>query len=195
MTAVLFARADSVYKTIPGLDVYDAERDARTFSGRSPVIAHPPCRSWGRLRQWAKPAPGEKELAILAVEIVRRNGGVLEHPQASSLWKVARLPGPRDPLDQFGGYTIDVDQSWWGHRARKRTWLYICGIARSDLPTMPLTLGLPSHVVTNMAGIRKGHPQWRPELSKAEREATPVRFAEWLVKLAGRIEAERFSCV
>lgn len=31
--AILFARADSVYKTLPGCDVYDIERDALTFPG------------------------------------------------------------------------------------------------------------------------------------------------------------------
>ena len=31
--AVLFARADSVYKTLPDVEVYDAERDARTYDG------------------------------------------------------------------------------------------------------------------------------------------------------------------
>lgn len=51
--AVLFARADSIYKGLPGVDVYDADRDARTFPGGCPVVAHPPCRAWavsGRLR-------------------------------------------------------------------------------------------------------------------------------------------------
>ncbi|WP_255347922.1 hypothetical protein [Xanthomonas sp. NCPPB 1128] len=37
--AVLFARADSVYKTLPGCDVYDMERDARTFAGGMQVAA------------------------------------------------------------------------------------------------------------------------------------------------------------
>jgi hypothetical protein len=47
--AVLFARADSVYKTMPGTDVYDAERDARTWPGGAPVVAHPPCKRWSSL--------------------------------------------------------------------------------------------------------------------------------------------------
>jgi len=34
--AVLFARSDSNYKAIPGCDVYDIERDARTFGGGCP---------------------------------------------------------------------------------------------------------------------------------------------------------------
>jgi hypothetical protein len=48
--AVLFARADSNYKSLPGTDVYDIERDARTYDGPHPVVAHPLYRAWGRLR-------------------------------------------------------------------------------------------------------------------------------------------------
>lgn len=44
----------------------EAERDARKWSGGSPVISHPPCRAWGSLRAMAKPAPGEKRLALYA---------------------------------------------------------------------------------------------------------------------------------
>ena len=65
--AVLFARADSHYKALPDVDVWDIERDARKWSGGSPVVAHPPCRSWGRLAHMAKPRPDEKYLARLVV--------------------------------------------------------------------------------------------------------------------------------
>lgn len=53
--AVLFARQDSTYKALSGVDVYDIDRDARTFQGGMPVVAHPPCRAWGRLRAFANP--------------------------------------------------------------------------------------------------------------------------------------------
>lgn len=43
--AVLFAREDSVYKTLPECEVYDMARDARTYDGPWPVVAHPPCRA------------------------------------------------------------------------------------------------------------------------------------------------------
>jgi hypothetical protein len=36
MVAVLFARADSVYKALDGCDVWDIERDARRWPGGSP---------------------------------------------------------------------------------------------------------------------------------------------------------------
>ncbi|WP_202122885.1 hypothetical protein, partial [Escherichia coli] len=75
--AVLFARVDSNYKAMPECDVFDIERDARTFAGGMPVVAHPPCRAWGRLRKFAKPRPDEKALALFAVAQVRAFGGVL----------------------------------------------------------------------------------------------------------------------
>ena len=77
---VLFARRDSVYKTM-GADVWDADRNALYWRGGNPVVAHPPCRAWGRLRKFAKPQPGELDLARFAVAQVRRYGGVLEHPE------------------------------------------------------------------------------------------------------------------
>jgi hypothetical protein len=78
--AVLFAREDSIYKTMPNVDVWDAARNALNWQGGCPVIAHPPCRAWGRLRHFAKPVDGEKDLARWAVAQVRKWGGVLEHP-------------------------------------------------------------------------------------------------------------------
>ena len=44
--AKIMASGKSIYKTMPGVDAYDRLRDALTFSGGMPVIAHPPCRAW-----------------------------------------------------------------------------------------------------------------------------------------------------
>jgi len=90
----LFVRQGFVHRILPGVDAWDAERDARLWSGGCPVVAHPPCRAWATLRHHAKPRDGEKELALLAVERVRRCGGALEHPHRSTLWPVAGLPAP-----------------------------------------------------------------------------------------------------
>lgn len=187
--AVLFARQDSIYKMLPGCDVWDMDRDARRWPGGAPVVAHPPCRAWGRLRKLAKPRPDEKALAFFAVEQVMRYGGVLEHPAWSTFWDAAHLPKP----GQAGvrGWTLPIVQSWWGHRAEKATWLYIVGCAPSDVPAMPLVLGDASHVVTQSRcrggqRLRKGMQGWRPECTKPEREQTPRQLAEWLVDLAGR---------
>lgn len=180
--AVLFARSDSIYKTFPLLDVYDIDRDARTYAGNLPVIAHPPCRAWGRLRKFAKPRRDERQLACFAIDTVRRVGGVLEHPASSSLWATCALPAPGSGFDDFGGWSIEVPQKWWGHKAEKNTWLYICGTSPSTIPVLPLVLGEASHTI----GLRSGRARCRarPDLPKAEREETPPLFAAWLIELA-----------
>lgn len=183
--SILFARHDSIYKSLPACDVYDRERDAKTFSGGNPVIAHPPCRAWGRLAHFADPEPGEKELATWAVEQVRKNGGVLEHPELSRLWEAVPLPKPGARPDNYGGYTIAVDQRWWGHRANKMTWLYIVGTQRSDIPPHLIRYDPGTHCI-------KAHNQTtsrnagKRRLPTSEREHTPVAFAEWLLQIARR---------
>jgi hypothetical protein len=189
--AVLFARADSVYKNLPGTDVYDIERDARSWSGGSPVVAHPPCRAWGRLRHFAKPRDDEKQLAFFAVDQIRAYGGVLEHPECSTLWPAAGLPEP-GARDEFGGWTLPIHQYWFGHRAQKKTLLYIVGCEPHNLPDMPLRLGISDCVIrldkrrADGTHIRKGDADWRQPLGQAEREHTPPELAEWLLEVARR---------
>ena len=168
---------------MPDVEAYDKDRDARTFQGEMPVVAHPPCRAWGRLRHFAKPEPGEKQLAVWAVTQVRKWGGVLEHPECSQLWERMNLPlgNQRDP---YGGYTISIDQFWWGHRARKRTWLYICGVDPNQLPEIPLRFDAITHTVSTTMHRNRKYFRPKPTITKAEREATPKEFAEWLVKTA-----------
>jgi len=181
--AVLFAKVDSIYKSIPGCDVFDIERDALNYQGPYPIIAHPPCRGWGNLRKMSNHTDAEKALGPWAIKQVQKYGGVLEHPRGSTLWEHARLPLPKEGQDQYGGFTISIDQYWFGHRAQKATWLYICGCSPSDVPQMPIKLGPPSHVVTNRHGLRAGMPGYRKEITKPERSATPLVFAEWLIDL------------
>lgn len=178
MIAVLFARRDSVYKQFGQCDVFDADRDARTYEGGRSVVAHPPCRSWGALRCLAKPEPGERENARWAVGQVQKWGGVLEHPARSTLWPDMDLPvpGQRDGY----GFTLPVDQWWWGHKAKKSTWLYICGVEMCDLPPIPYAMGEAEFVVNSSRGTRGR----RPEITKAEREHTPIELARWLVQVA-----------
>lgn len=180
--SVLFARKDSVYKSIDGCDVWDKSRDARNFCGLNPVVAHPPCRGWGRLKAFARPEPGEKELAFFAIDMIRRNGGVLEHPAWSSLWKEAGLPLPGQK-SAAGEFTFSAPQYWWGHRAEKNTWFFISGLRQKDLPEIPFVLGEAEYVVS---GSRASKRERRPEIKKSEREHTPVDLAIWLCEVARR---------
>ena len=175
--AALFVRSDSVYKTLPGVDCWDYERDAFGYRGPLPVIAHPPCGVWGRFRRHVERASGrkadeERRCGLFAVECVRKFGGVLEQPACSDLWKAAELP--LRGFDSVGGYTLQVCQSWFGHAAERCTWLYIvnCGW---PLPAFDFDFSVP----------RKG----LLELGRREREASPVLFAEWLVAIAAGVHS------
>lgn len=183
--AALFVRADSIYKTMPGVDCYDIERDARTWQGGVPGIFHPPCRLWSSMRHFSTAPLEEKELARWSVQMVRENGGVLEHPRGSGLWPEMGLPAS-GRHDAFGGFTVGIFQGWWGHRADKPTLLYVVGCKPANMPPMPMRLGMAERVVSPWHGFRKGMLGWRPHLRKDERQATPPLLAEWLVDLARR---------
>lgn len=190
--AVLFARQDSYYKTLPNVDVYDIDRDARTWPGGCPVVAHPPCRAWGNLSHLAKPRHDEKSLAIFAVNQLRKYGGVLEHPAKSKLWAHQGLPKPGH-TDNFGGITFPIYQGWFGHPCDKSTWLYVVGARPIDFPEMPIRLGRAPMVIACSKRRRVGgmaawkmHPDYRPDCPIDQREHTPPALAEWLVDLASR---------
>lgn len=179
--AILCARADSDYKALPHADVYDAARDCRTFAGGMPVVAHPPCAQWGRLYALANDNAEEKALGPWCVERVRENGGVLEHPIHSKLWRACALPIPGE-RDNFGGFTLAMPQQWFGHKAEKWSWFYVCGIEPADLPEIPFCIGEASHVITASRATRGR----RPEVPRREREATPPLLCTWLIQTAHR---------
>lgn len=179
LTPILCVQRTSVYKTIDGTDCYDDLRDMRTYRGEQAVVAHPPCAQWSRMSGQATKNIFEKNLALRCIRIIRRNGGVLEHPRSSALWpKYLPLPGT---FDRWGGYTISVRQHWWGHLACKETFLYIVGVGEKDLPPVPFTLDAIQGVIGS--GRRTG----KKELSKKQRSATPIAFALWLIEVVNRI--------
>lgn len=197
MISVLFARQDSIYKSLD-CDVWDIDRNAKNYEGPNAVICHPPCRAWGCLRGLAKPRPGERELAPWAITQVREFGGVLEHPRASLLWKELNLPLGRN-IDAHGGFTICINQSWFGHRAEKKTLLYIVGISPKDLPAYPVTFDLPTHVIMRHHKSQKKHEarggSLRPTVTKKEREQTPELLAKWLILVASKCSVNNLNTI
>lgn len=175
--AALYVDPLGPYPGMEGVDAWTAKRDARNYRGEWPVVAHPPCADWSRLSGMAKHVPGRRELGITAVWQVRACGGVLEHPEHSKLWKLLDLPRPNEFPDRWGGWTMQVDQVSWGHKARKRTWLYFVGINRHELE--PLRGGTPTHVVSTSK--REGR---LTKMGALEIRKTPLAFAEWLVAAA-----------
>lgn len=182
--AVLFVRKDSIYKKLR-VDCWDKERNAQLYNRNNAIIAHPPCRMFGKLKAFAKGVPGEKQLAYDCITIIRRNGGILEHPRHSSLWPELNLPLP-GKKDEYGGYTICINQHWFGHKAEKNTFLYICGIDINKLPAIPITFNAVEYVISTSK-----KSTGKKECSRKEREATPLDLAKWLIKTAKLIEKEK----
>lgn len=166
--AALFVQPDGIYATMPDVDPWPEARDARTYGGGLPVVAHPPCATWGRYHHKAGGKGNDGGCFASALAAVRRCGGVIEHPAGSAAWAAFGLPRPMERPDAHGGWTLAAFQSWWGHDAIKPTWLYLVGVDRVSLPAAPLPAGT------------------RPleHLSKRQRAATPPAFARWLVDLA-----------
>jgi hypothetical protein len=173
----------------PGIvrEWYDAERNAMTYRGSLPVVAHPPCGPWSSLRSLSKETT--KDCAPHALEMVRRLGGVLEHPCGSKFFAHAGLPRPGRLADAFGGVTYEVDQCDWGHPARKRTWLYVVGL-RGPMPAAPQKRE-PTHWCSGVhtPGARGKPPPGKKICSAEQRRRTPADFAWWLAEVASRCVA------
>src|SRR5262252_4046294 len=126
MIAALYIDPRGPYPRMPDVDCWDERRDARKYEGPYPVVAHPPCGPWGKLRHLC--TKQDSSCGPVAVDQVREFGGVLEHPAHSRLFVECGMPRPGELPDPWGGVTIEVEQVRWGHVARKRSWIYLVGV-------------------------------------------------------------------
>jgi hypothetical protein len=197
--AALFVAGDGPYAGIEGIDVWDEARDARTYPGPYPVIAHPPCARWGRYWHGGPSARvrrvkgADDGCFASALASVQRWGGVLEHPADSHAWSAFNLRRPPRAGGWVsagmteGGWTCCVDQGHYGHRAQKATWLYAVGV--HPLPmlrwgksprAMRLDDGYHSAEERRRA-VRTGVCQ---RMGKRERMITPDPFRDLLIGIA-----------
>lgn len=192
MIAALYIDPRGPYPRMADVDCWDELRDARNYAGPYAVVAHPPCGPWGNLRHLSHGAA--RDCAPIALKQVRAHGGVLEHPAGSNLWRAEHLPMPGELADEFGGFTVEVEQVSWGHPARKRTWLYCVGIPRELVLSTIRTGGTPTHWVSGGRNhARKGSGGFIPAgikvCSAQLRRRTPQAFASWLVSLAQAVSS------
>ena len=185
MIPVLFTEKNSVYNSLPGVDAWPKNRNAFNYSGSHALIAHPPCRLFSRLRAFSTAPASEKNCAYFALEYVRQNGSILEHPHSSTLWKEMNLPTGQE-VDEFGGFTLSVNLSWFGYPATKKTLLYIVGLHPGQLP--PYSLNFDAVKFSVSSSKKRSVLQ---EIPKAQRSSTPLLLANYLVQLATLIESKK----
>lgn len=218
MIAALYVAKGGCYFGLNGVDPWDEARDARLYAGPHPVVAHPPCARWCQLAHVVQARYGYKVgedggAFAAALAAVRRWGGVLEHPAESIAWRAFSLARPRrgawSAPDVHGGRVCEVSQRAYGHRARKRTWLYYVG---SEPPALDWRSPAPAATVsfmTNHGGgralvlderdallptatvagahyteIRTSAGELLPRLSKREASASPPAFRDALLAIA-----------
>ncbi|SRR6266498_5595238 len=158
--AILCAAEHSNYfklRSKYNLNIYTKERDCRNFQFDCPVITHAPCAQWSKLHAFAHNRPEEKELAYFCFDAVNKCGGIFEHPAGSHFFKTANADFNK---------IISVNQSWFGYRARKRTYLYYNLTSMASHP-----LSFDAEQTTMSSGY-----------STRNRSLTPVAFNEWLIQ-------------
>lgn len=186
--AALYVLTDGPYFGLDGVDPWDATRDARNYAGPHPVVAHPPCSRWCQLayvnqKRYGHRVGDDEGCFAAALASVRQWGGVLEHPAWSYAWPHFALPRPHRGQWLFGngGWVTEVSQVAYGHRARKRTWLYV---VRHD-GSPPKSLDWSEPAPTAQVSFCKNHGNSPlPRLSKKEASRTPTRFRDLLLELA-----------
>lgn len=206
--AALYVAKGGCYYGLPGVECWDQERDARTYAGPWPVVAHPPCSRWCRLAglveaRWGHKKGDDGGTFKAALAAVHQWGGVLEHPAYSDAWQAFGLIVPpssgcwvRSVLG--GGWCCQVEQGRYGHRARKATWLYAVDC---ELPSMewgyhanqePHAVGClasrqrrrKAPVLVSLCRNHTDPTDDRPRITKKEASATPLAFRDLLIGMA-----------
>lgn len=197
MVSVIFVETNGPYFNDPRIDPWDLERDAFKFKGPGPVIAHPPCKRWGRYWSGGPSAHGkflkgdDDNCFAHSLWCVRTFGGVIEHPEASHAWAWFGLNRPNrnggwTEKDSFGGQSCCVYQGNYGHKGQKATWLYYVGNSPIEMEWGPSKeikqrMGLGFHSKEERARYLKTGICQR--LSKKQRRLTPIEFKELLITL------------
>lgn len=201
--AALYVETDGAYFGLPDVDPWDEIRDARSYDGPHPVVAHPPCQRWGKM--WfgsplvVKRTGVRKKLGDdggcfeSALASVRKWGGVIEHPWQSKAWphfgiNVPPRTGGWINADFEGGWTCCVEQGRYGHYARKPTLLLAYGC---ELPELEWGKGEPRYDPEVIARIGIEKAKKLGEVSSKgggvdsnPRIHTPVKFQNILLDMA-----------
>ncbi len=191
--AALYVDPRGCYAGLDGVEVWDEARDARTYAGPWPVVAHPPCSRWCRLAglveaRWGHKRGDDGGCFAAALDAVRTWGGVLEHPAYSDAWAAYGLNRPPRSgawvsAGFCGGWTCHVEQGRYGHVAKKATWLYAHS---AELPQLEWgsDADSASQALVSWCGNHTSRFDTRPRVGKRAAAATPEAFREVLLGMA-----------
>ncbi len=191
--SVLFVDPTGIYPELVA-DTWDAARDARLYDGPLPVVAHPPCQLWVNLAHvnykrygGGHNRPGnDGGMFASALASVRRWGGVLEHPAGSNAWQAHGLTPPGETVGwrqtALCEWVCEVWQSAYDHPARKKTWLFYCGVTKPAEMCWGRTPG------THQVGWFDRN---KPTLGKKDASRTPHAFADHLIDIAAAAPGTR----
>jgi len=208
--AALYVETDGAYFGLEGVEPWDIRREARTYNGPHPIVAHPPCQRWGNFWHGSTRKPHQFNLGDdggcfeAAFLCLNRFGGVLEHPAGSRAWKHFGIPTPPreggwikvpSQTHQSLMWTCEVSQGHYGHLAGKRTWLIASRLQKEQLPELrwglceqrlhPRALELHGYEKARRIGMMAmvgGKNKTRI------RNATPPEFREVLIDIARRVK-------
>jgi len=196
--AALYVDPRGCYAGLPDVELWDEARDARTYAGPHPVVAHPPCSRWCRLAglveaRWGHKRGEDGGCFAAALASVREWGGVLEHPAHTDAWAAHDLPAPPWVGWQrafCGGWVCHVEQGRYGHPAKKATWLYAHGTTTPAL-RFGRVAGVRSEALVSWCGNHTSAFDTRPRVGKAAAAATPIEFRDALLAIARTAYAAR----
>lgn len=176
--AALFVEPNGCYASLDGVDAWDELRDARTYGGPYPVVAHPPCQRWGRFWHGSTRRPHQFKLGwdhgtfAAALNALSSFGGVIEHPADSHAWQFFGMDKPkrfegwrrtarpwRSRWDEIDGNVIlpgHLQGDWWTCYVEQGHYGHM-----SRKPTWLLTQGIPRERLPDLdwsKGAQRLHP-------------------------------------
>lgn len=155
--AALYVDGLGVYPIIDAVDSWNESRDARLYEGPHPIVAHPPCRHWSRMRHLANVSCFDCDW--------RGRVSRLDYDTGDELPACPRCGGEPDWSDRdCAPRAVEQVRRWGGvleHPAGSLLWEH-CGLP------VPVHASDPSDKVRYYSPFGLAHRDWAVEVDQVE---------------------------